>query len=255
MKRFIEYLQERAFLRGKDVDFTVDDKYVLCFDEKDKDTYKPTGDSTHGAASHSLKHLAEFDPQTMRNVTSAALAAAVEFIKSNPDHFCGILNTKGSFVATGNSVLSKIDVYIIGNTMDLINDKILTKKTLLPIEKKIAEFTKKIEKRYVDLIDSKIDKAIDLDSIKEEELVNAIKNAKIIKFDGFQGTMKQIYLDFTDNSIIITTPEPEKIRTMFSFDRDASSKKDIIKNFMGRKIEIENKSIARALKLLNILYQ
>jgi len=249
MKRFLEYLQEKAFAKGRDVDYTVDDKYVLCFDKKDKDTYHTTGDKTHGAESHALKHLAEFDPQFMRTVTTAALATATDFIKSNPNHFCAILSSSGSFVAEDRTkVIEKADVYIVGNTLDLINDKILTKKSLLPIEKELSQYTKKIKDRYVSIIDDKMKKAIDLDKIKEEELSNAIKSAKIIKFDGWQGVAQEYYLDFTDNSIIICTPD--YIRTLYKFDRDASSKKDIVKNFFSKKFEIDNKKIANILKTL-----
>lgn len=250
MKRFLKYLEEqKRFAKGRDVDFTVDDKYVLCFNEKDKDTYHQTGDKTHGAESHALKHLGEFDSSFMREVMTSAMNHAVEFIKKNPDHFCGILSSKGVYVATERSkVLEKVDPYIVGNTLDLINDRVMTKKTLLPIERDLTSYTKKIKDRYVGIIDDKMKKAIDLDKIKEEELSNAIKNAKIIKFDGWQGVAQEYYLDFTDNSIIICTPD--YIRTLYRFDRDASSKKDVIRNFFSKKFEIDNKKIANILKTL-----
>ena len=250
MKSFKEYLTElKRFAKGRDVDYTVDDKFVLCFTEKDKDTYHQTGDKTHGAESHALKHLGEFDPGTMRTVMTAAMNHAKEFIKNNPDHFCGILSSKGGFVATdSDKVLTKIDPYIVGNTLDLINDKVMTKKTLLPIEKELTAYTKKIKDRYLSIIDDKMKRAIDLDKIKDEELTNAINNAKIIKFDGWQGVAQDYHLDFTDNSIIISTPD--YLRTMYVFDRNASSKRDVIKNFFSKKFEVDNKKIASALKTL-----
>lgn len=249
MKTFTEYLEEKAFAKGRDVDYTVDDKYVLCFNEKDKDTYHPTGDKTHGPESHALKHLAEFDPQFMRTSTTAALDTAIGFIKKNPEHFCAVLSSNGSFVAVGkDKVIEKADLYIVGNTLDLINDKILTKKSLLSIEKELSQYTKKIKDRYTSIIDDKMKKSIDLDKVKEEELANAVKNAKVIKFDGWQGVAQIYTIDFTDNSLIIETPD--YIRTLYKFDRDASTKKDIIRNFFSKKFEVDNKKIASILKTL-----
>lgn len=249
MKRFIQYLNEKAFAKGKDQDFTVDDRLVLCFVESDQKTYKPTGDKTHDASSHAIKHLGEFEPQFMKSILQQTEDYVKQYLNKNPNQFCAVLSSSGAFVTTDKAeVVKKIDVYILGNTLDLINDKVLTKKPLIQIEKDLTQFTKKIKDKYVAIIDQKMKEAVDLDKIKEEELEKTVKSAKIIKFNGWQSVAQEYYLDFSDNSIIICTPD--YIRTLYKFDRDASSKREVVKNFFSKRFEIDNKKIQNILRNL-----
>lgn len=248
MYTFIQYLNEKTFAKGRDVDFTVDDKLVLCFVESDQKTYKPTGDKTHDASSHAIKHLGEFEPVFMKFVLQSAKDYIKSYIAKNPTQFVGLLSTSGSFQSTGSEALSKADLYMIGNTFDLINDKVLTKNSLVQIEKDLLPFIKKIREKYTGIVDDKMKRAVNLDKVAPEELESSIKKASVIKFDGWQKIAQEYYLDFSDNSIIICTPD--YIRTLYRFDRDASSKRDVIKNFFSKKFEVDNKKIANILKTL-----
>ena len=178
----------------------------------------------------------------MKSVLQQAEDHVKQYLNKNPNQFCAVLNSSGSFVTTEkDQVLKKIDVYILGNTLDLINDKILTRKSLIQIEKDLSQFTKKIKDKYVSIIDQKMKEAVDLDKTKEEDLEKTVKSAKIIKFDAWQSIALECYLDFSDNSMIICTPD--YIRTMYKFDRDASNRSGVIKNMFSKRIEVDNKKI------------
>lgn len=248
MYTFIKYLQEKKFAKAKDQDYTVDDLYVLSFNEKDKDTYRPTGDKTHDSASHAIKHLGEFEPQEMKHIIASAKDDIIQYLRTHPDQFMGVLKKSDEYVTDeAQEALKKADLYIIGNTLDLINDKKILKQSLNEIEKILVKYISRLESNYLTIIKDKMKIAVKLTGT-DEEIYNKIEKSDVIELEAWQGVgiAVDIILDFRDNSIIITTPD--YIRTMFQFDNPAKGRRQIIKNFYSKKFTLNDKKVDRILK-------
>lgn len=247
---FKRYLDEaKKFAKAKDQDYLADPSLVLSFVETDEKTYKQSTDKTHDSASHAIKHLGEFEPEIMRSTLNSVKEEIKTFLKDNPKQFCGILKKDSTYtVKDAQEAIKKTDIYMLANTLDLINDKVILKKPLIDIEKQLVKFIKKLENAYLDIIKEKMNKAVALDKYNNVDTVKTtINKSDVISFEGWQGTIAMDYvLDFRDNSVILSTPD--YIRTLYSFDKPAKSKKDIIKNFFSKRFEVESKIVTRAMK-------
>lgn len=246
-KKFLD--EKKKFAKAKDQDYIVDPSLVLCFAESDEKTYKETGEKTHDSAGHAIKHLGEFEPEQMKSILSNVKDEIKSYLNNNPNQFCGLLKRGGSFVTTDkDEALKKATFYILANTLDLINDKIVLKKSMVELEKILSKQIKKIENIYLQIINEKLKKSTALDNFKDVEAVKTTVNKMdVIGFDGWQsGKAMEFVIDFRDNSIIISTPD--YVRTMFTFDTPAKSKSGILKNFFNKRFEVDSKIVSRALK-------
>jgi hypothetical protein len=250
MKTFFQFLQEKEFrfAKAKDNDYTGDSGHILVFSPKEGEEYKLNPEKLHDLRSHALKHAVEFDSAAVIGICKNCIAELQSYCSSNPNQFVGIYARRGGLQKeTGLAALSKIGAGVVVSTMDMVADKFQLKLKLQTIENIVLKHSKKIERLYADLISKKLDKAIDLDKIKGvENIITAIRTNPIIRFDCYQKTALTCVLDFTDNSIIIESPD--YVRTMFVFDRTASGYKGTIQNFYKRDIKIEKLEVAQALR-------
>lgn len=244
MKTFIEYITEaKKFARAKDQDFTNDPQLVLSFVESDEKTYKQSLERSHDSASHGIKHFGEFDPETMRAILTQVKSTIQQFLKDNPDHFCGLLKKLSGFITTDpKEAFRRANLHILANTLDLINDKYILRNKMIDIEKDLVKYIRMIEKNYLRIINDKLKSSVSLDKVSDDQMRDELFKAKRVSFQAWQGTIAvDILLDFTDNSMIISTPD--YIRTMYQFDRPASTKEGTIKNFLSKGIKPENKQL------------
>lgn len=245
--KILNFLEEKKFAKGKDQDYLVDDSFVLSFNETDEKTYKDSTDKTHDSASHAIKHLGEFNISMVKTVISSVKTDIKEYMSKNTKQFCKILKKHGSFLNYDiDEVIRKADLYILLNTLDLINDKVINKANLTEIEKMMIPYIRKIEKEYLSIIKEKLNKAVMLEKLSQEEVEEAIKKNDIITFYGWQKVAQEYTLDLSDNSIIISTPD--YIRTLYKFDKPATGKAAIIANFYSKKFTVESKPVEAALR-------
>ena len=250
MKTFIQFLTEKiAFKKARDQDYTVHPDTILFFSEEDVRTYVENG-KTHGVQSHAIKHLAEFNPEMVKTEVGVARGIIQEFIKNNKIDFCALyIKGKGFKKLNPLQAITQANDGAIMNTMDMINDKYQNKKKLAPIENALYKIIRKLEREYIREIEFRINKSVDLDKFESvEDVLGAIENARIIKFNGFAKVAQTYYLDFRTNSVVISTPD--FVRTMYVYNDPGQGYKQVINNFMRkmRNVQYDSKYVAQAFR-------
>lgn len=254
MLTFLEYVQkideDIAFQRGKDQDYTNDPNSLLVFSEKDPDEYELRG-KTHGAMSHAIKHLVEFDKPFVDNIVSQARTLLEQFVSRHPQCFCKIwIEGKGFSSKSGIDAIRSANAGEILNTFDLINDKNEMKKGFLKVENQLKKLALQMEERYKNIIEDKIAKAVSLNKMPFDRIKKAIKTFPVITFKVSQNNKtKDVWLDFSDSSIIIGSIEgTEKVNTMFQFTGlSGGDKKATIKAFYTKRLSPINPDVDKAL--------
>lgn len=252
MISFKEFVLNEKFIfaKGKDQDYTGDPTRVLVFSQKEPEKYEVTG-KTHGQMSHAIKHLIEYEPQFVSKIIANAKYKIEKFISNNPDYFCKIWNeVKGFESESGLDAVRKANNLTILNTLDVLNDKNQTKTELLPIENKLKPLAYELEKKYNSIITSKMNNAIDLNrNYSKEKFLSIIKRSDIITFKAESSVAPNIdvWIDFTDQTLIIGNTDKNIIKTMYRF-RNIKSKKDIIKEFYNKKFKAKDPNLNSALK-------
>lgn len=250
MKTFIQFLTEKiAFKKARGQDYTVHPDTILFFSEEDVRTYVENG-KTHGVQSLAIKYLAEFNPEMVKTEVGAARGIIQEFIKNNKIDFCALyIKGKGFKKLNPLQAITQANDGAIMNTMDMINDKYQNKKKLAPIENALYKIIRKLEREYIREIEFRINKSVDLDKFESvEDVLEAIENARIIKFDGFAKVAQTYYLDFRTNSVVISTPD--FVRTMYVYNDPGQGYKQVINNFMRkmRNVQYDSKYVAQAFR-------
>ena len=252
MKSFIEYLEEKIqFAYGRDQDYTVDSKTFIFFSEDDIKTYVENG-KTHGVQSHAIKHLVEFLPSEVKQLVGQARQIIKTFIEKRSVKFCGLYLRGRSFKDTNPlNVITQAKDGAILNTLDMINDKYVNKRQLLAVESSLySKIIKSFEKQYTKEIEKRVNKAIDLDKVSEQEIYDAIDATSVIKFSGTQGSFKYVwYLDLKDNTVIMESSD--MIRTMYKYNKPGIGKQTVL-NFLSKmkNTKIASKTVSKVFRNL-----
>ena len=257
MLTFLEYVQsfvaeDIQFKNAKDQDYTNDPNSLLVFAEKEPDEYDLRG-KTHGQMSHAIKHLAEFDKAFVEGIVSKARGIIEKFLQRHPEAFCKIwVDGQGFGSKSGIEAVKSANAGEILNTFDLINDKHQMKGSFLKIETQLKNLAVEMEKRYKEIIESKIAKAVDISNLKNVgAMVSAIKKATVISFRvSQQEAKKDVWLDFSDSSIIIgLAGSTDSVNTMFQFTGlNGGAKKPTIDAFYKKRLVPLNPDVDKALK-------
>jgi len=129
---------------------------LIAFTENE--LYKCEG-RTHGLISHAIKHFKDFEPEKM----SSFIKDVISIIK-NTKHIY-LYDDRGNIVDMDETAKAKINEDMIYNTMDMINDKLLSNTYLEPTEIEIKPILDSIAKQYYALLCLYIKNAIDIDVV------------------------------------------------------------------------------------------
>lgn len=249
---FVQSLQEDfTFKNAKDQDYTNDPNSLLVFAEKEPDEYELKG-KTHGQMSHAIKHLVEFDKPFVDGIVSKARGIIEKFLQRHPQAFCKIwVEGQGFSDKSGMDAVKSANAGEILNTFDLINDKSQMKGSFIKIETQLKNLATEMENRYKAIIDSKLSKATDIGNMSFDKAKKAIKSSQVITFGVMQQTKKKdVWLDFSDSSIIIgESGSKDSVNTMFQFTGlNGGDKGATIKAFFGKRLSPLNPDVEKALK-------
>jgi hypothetical protein len=229
-------INEFSFKASPDED-SPGNKQFVSFKEDDK--YSIEG-NTHSGLSHAIKHYGEFKPDEFNSILNKIL----EYIKSTPNLM--LKNISGGTIASGEAAKKQLVPKTILNTLDFINDKILTNQELTPEEKEIQNrFMNELNKDYEQLVSSYINGGIDIKGKSEDEIKKLIDTNKKIKFKGlYKGNEVEYVLDFSNSGIL--AKKGDNVSTLFRIDKQGNSL-DKIKQYISRGIEIPNPELKKAL--------
>lgn len=218
---FLKNVNEFAFRKGEDVDYTFTNK-VIVFTKDEK--YREEG-KTHELVSHSIKHLLEFNPGS----TNHYLKKLREMIlKAEERYIIDKRNNEYSFD-------SNIPNEILLNTLDRVNDKVVMGEKLLPIEKEISdEILKRFASEYTKIIARYLDNSIDVDKMKSKEILTLLHDGKTIKYTTVRKTMT--YVNIKDSVFMSTEDNENTVRTLFKM----SDNKGYIQRQMTKTKPINN---------------
>ena len=152
------------------------------------DDYVENREFTHGALSHALKHFAEWDLKTVIDDVKDIYDLIKNELGSQSFWFIDVdgRRTRGS--------LRNLKVGDVGNTIDMVNDKFLEGKSLLPIEQSIYDKAKSLADKYNEAAQNIIEKAFDLSdaNIKDpKELDLVLKRHRYVKFRVYEPVRNQ----------------------------------------------------------------
>ena len=258
MKTFTDWINESfVFQKGRDQDYTSDPYEVLVFSDTAPDKYEVEG-KTHGKMSHAIKHLVEFEPSFVKSVISKVRSTIKNKLKEKPNWFCKVWsNVSGFGKSSGPDAVDSASDDAILNTLDLINDKTQMKEKLLKLDSSIRPFAAELEEKYNNIIEKKIDKAVNLDkvTVKGKALLQKIKKSSVIQFDcrGKFGGNFTVLIDFPDQSLIIgkrSEDDMSVVNTMYRFNNSGKSKPAVIDAFFSKRLIPNNPEIKAALESL-----
>lgn len=245
MRSFRQFILEyKGFAPAKDVDFIIDDSMIIL-NKNDVVDYKIEG-KTHDMNSHALKHLGEFQPQVVMKIEKKIR----DYIKSKPELLATvqIYNINGNFSKeVGEKALNKATPYEVLNYLDVINDRKINGRKLTEYQKDMLPFLKELGKAYDLEVNRRIGMAMSLDGEPIQVIQQALKMQKVVKFEGYSGMAVDFYLDLVDNAIIIASPD--YIRTLFRFDKPASTRQGVVRNFLARKkLDVDSSLVKEMLR-------
>jgi hypothetical protein len=161
------------FKHGNDSDRPTGANSVVVFDPNDDYTVKG---KTHGLASHAIKHLHEFNPESFSKI----IGAVRQIIEKSDDVVLKGKNNKAQERTPGQE---QFPTGTIMNTLDFVNDKIVNGEELNPTEQKIKKYIDYMVSEYEKIIRLTIDNATDVDSMKTaQEIKNVLNTDGVIRF-------------------------------------------------------------------------
>lgn len=233
-------LENITFFSSNDSD-EPGNKQLIKFDSL---PYELEGD-THGKKSHAIKHLIEFKPDAVNHFLDEAIDAIKDSANIN------IIRIKtGEVIDSGSSAFKMITREAMLNTFDYVNDKVQLKHELTPEDKIILEIIWKMTTNYVQMLESDISDAIDVDTISNpDELSQLLANAKVIKFTGNRrGSHCNYYLDLSDTGLI--AEKQGMIATMFRIDKKGNDMRKVAKYFESA-AQVSNPILMSTLKQMD----
>lgn len=244
MKSFLKYIEEAIqFQKGKDQDYLSGLYTVIFFSQSGPNEYKQTG-KTHGIESHALKHLKEFKPSVVTQLLGETKDIIKKSVKDGTCKFVGLYKRNGKWLSTDvDEIFTRVSDKALINTLDVINDKVIKKDHLLPIEQKLNGILTKFEEVYQKEIELRLKKAYDLSTLKtEEEIKNVISKNPIIKFDGSDKGVEKVYCLGMKDSAMIILSDNGTVRTMYKITKNPVPRKDVISTFFRKMGSIVFKS-------------
>lgn len=255
MLSFKEFLSEQIrFAVGKDDDFFYDRFKIIVFKKGDIKEYRVEG-RTAGLWSHACKHLEEVEPEFVAQVISQVKQTIAEYIKSDNHpkdyefrYFSTLTTSK---TKDPLKILGSVPREAVVNFLDLVNDKIYTKKELAPIEKKMVKYLKALGNKYAQFIEKIMDKAESIESSRTtEQAKELIQNSDTISFRVIRKDHEmKMYIDFKHRFLIIR--DMGGVHTGFQISDTLPNRKSVISTFMerfGRGLRFENINVYRAFK-------
>lgn len=242
MPDFKHYLLEAIkFKTGKDDDFFFDNYAIVTFGKNDIDKYKVEG-RTAGLWSHACKHLDEVDKQFVDNIVAQVKRTMIQYVEddNHPRTYeVNYFNKDGNKISgSEKDLVNKASRASIINFLDMVNDKVQLEKQLAPIESKMVKFLKALGDRYAQIIEDKINKAVNIDSIESiEDKKKAIDDNAIITFYIRRRFIRsevdtKIYLDLVNHILIVQTNG--YVNTMYQYNNSGDSKMSMLKAFVNR---------------------
>jgi len=233
-----ELLLELNFHDSPDEDLPGGNR-TLIFNKED--IYPAPEGNTHGLLSHAIKHYLEFEPEFVKSV----LDKISDGIKQSSGEIY-MIDKSGKVVLDGDKAKNEINHNVVLNTLDMVQDKVKNGKPLNDIEKKIHFYTEELGKKYEELVNQKMNSAIDIDA-DQSSADDAIKNNKNIKFKGsYSGKDFDYYLDPKDSSLVAS--DGDSVSTLFRIDKKGNSLEKM-SGYFSRGTKIYNDKLKSALNL------
>lgn len=229
--RFLKFINEFNFKNARDIDYPAGTRKVITF--RENEPYVIRG-KAHDLRSHAIKHLSQFDESYMSKMVKDAV---------------NVITNYDYWVKNGERDLFRhsIDKVEVINTFDMINDKIHFGEELLEPEEKLKFIIKKISNRYEEIISHFIRNSnyIGPDSSKHE-IEGLVLNKSKIKFDVVEDNSNMIhYLDLMNMAFMVEYKN--NIKTLYILDNISSGKDSIGQRYRRKRVDIQNKDLARAL--------
>jgi hypothetical protein len=165
--------EDIAFKHGRDSDRPTGAKSVVVFNPSD--TYDIKG-KTHGLASHAIKHLHEFNPESFSKIAGAVR----QIIEKSSDAILLGKNNQPQDRPHGQ------DQYTVGsiiNTLDFINDKVVHGEELNSTEQQIKKYIDRMTSEYEKIVMTTINTAVDVDKMKTaQDIKNTLNTNGAISF-------------------------------------------------------------------------
>ena len=238
-KDYILYEATRPprFANGKDGDYFYDRFALITFTRNDKREYKVEG-KTAGLQSHALKHLSELDAEFVSNIITQIKNTMVKYVEegNHPKEyeFRYFKSEKIELKGDPLKLINQAPKEAVINFLDMVNDKVMLRKPLAPIEEKMKKFLKTIADKYMEYIMNFMDSAVALDSINyESACVDAIKeNSTVYFYVQRNGRDIKVYLNFANRFMILSSNGA--VNTGFQLSGTTPTRQSVIKSFLDR---------------------
>lgn len=197
------------FSMGVDDDYLGGGKTLVVFQDKDID-YRIEG-FTHGLASHSLKHLREFLPDTVHDILNSMRA---QLRKIEPIYIYNGYKKRVT-VRERSEVLKHLNDDRLINTLDYINDKVVLERPLSDLEKMFVPVIDQMAELYEGVIKHLLNNSQCIDDVSHEQLFGHLSDP--VWFTVYEKGEKHIYfIDMNNSSFMIM--EHGKVLTLFKAD-------------------------------------
>ena len=210
MKLYKLIFEEIKFNKGVDQDwpFQSGNNFVIIFDKNDN--YKKEG-KTHDGISHAIKHFIEFDQEK----TVTTLNSYRNFLEANIRKIF-LLDISGTIIDNPQIIINSLQSNnVLLNTLDRINDKVLTGKQLNAYEVPGYRAAKTLFSSYKQIADKLIQRAIDTKNLSMQELNNILKKKSVISFNAmFKGNSHKYVYDI-GSKILVAFRDNGELNTMF----------------------------------------
>lgn len=233
---FTDFLCEAIkFAKGKDNDYFFHNYAIITFNKGDVSKYKVEG-NTAGLWSHACKHLNQIDWPFVQNVVKQVKQTLIQYVKEDNHprtyEFSMFDRNKKKVEGDPKKLIAKDPYSSIINFLDMINDKVMLKKPLAPIEEKCVKFLEALGDRYGQFIEDVVKKGVDVDQIeRDEDKIKALETENYICFNtrnDNSDVYNKIYLDVKDNIMVIKTGP--MVNTCYQLGRGGLSRKEFFKH-------------------------
>ena len=238
MLSFKEYLSEDVrFANGKDGDYFYDKFALVTFTRNDKREYKIEG-KTAGVQSHACKHLDEIRPDFVNDIITQVKNTLAKYItdENHPKdyEFKYYKDQRTEVRGDPLKLLNQAPREAIINFLDLVNDKVMLRKELAPIEQKMKKYLVAMGEEYLKALNSFMDSAVNIDDIPyEEQAKHDIRtNATICFWVERNGRDIKVYLNFANRFMILRSYNV--VNTGFQLSNTTPDRKSVISTFLKR---------------------
>ena len=236
MISFSQFLEEAIrFAKGKDNDYFFRNYAIITFNKGDISKYKVEG-NTAGLWSHACKHLNQIDWPFVQNIVKQVKQTLIQYVKedNHPRSYEFNMFSKDKKKVDGDpkKLIAKAPYASIINFLDMINDKVMLKHQLAPIEEKCVKYLEALGDRYGHFIEQIIAKSEDVDKIeRDQDKIKMLETSNFICFNtrnDNSDVYNKIFLDVANNLMVIKTGP--SVNTCYQLGRGGLSRKEFFKN-------------------------